>query len=538
MAELVLGPMVRHVDENSAAVWVETDVPCTVEVRDVTSPTFTVHGHHYALLELCDLPPASSLPYTVRLDGELVWPQPASDLPASRIRTVDPQAPLRLVFGSCRTSVGHDHRTTLTHGVDVLRSFAYELASRHERDWPTTLLLLGDQVYADEPPETMRQFIRGRRDTNEAPGEELADFEEFAELYRLAWIDPEVRWLLSTVPTAMIMDDHDLRDDWNTSQAWREQMARLPWWRERVSAGLGSYWIYQHLGNLPPKERAADRLLAALRAADGDGGAQLDEFALRADEYPEAARWSYVRDFGPTRLVMLDTRCSRVLVPGRRSMLDPAESEWFAGVAAGGHEHLVIGSSLPYMLPSGLHYLENWNEAVCDGAWGDRAARAAEQIRQGVDLEHWGAFRRSFEAMAQLVLELAGGQRGRAPASIGFLSGDVHYSYLARAALDAAPTTVYQAVCSPIRNPLSRLARLANGAASFGLAGLVGRRLARWTRISRAPFNWKVTAGPWFHNTLATLEIDGSRVTVRWNAATMSRDDPPPMQQLGEHQLD
>ncbi|MGW1633884.1 hypothetical protein, partial [Streptomyces anthocyanicus] len=30
----------------------------------------------------------------------------------------------------------------------------------------------------------------------------------------------EVRWLLSTVPSCMIFDDHDVIDDWNTSAAW------------------------------------------------------------------------------------------------------------------------------------------------------------------------------------------------------------------------------------------------------------------------------------------------------------------------------
>ena len=31
MAELILGPMLRHVSETSATIWVETDERCTVE---------------------------------------------------------------------------------------------------------------------------------------------------------------------------------------------------------------------------------------------------------------------------------------------------------------------------------------------------------------------------------------------------------------------------------------------------------------------------------------------------------------------------
>jgi hypothetical protein len=534
--ELVLGPLLRHVDERTAAVWVETDAPCTVRVLDSSSPTFTVHGHHYALVEIEGLRPGASVPYTVSLDETPVWPPPGAEFPPSRIRTVDPDRPVRILFGSCRTSVPHDARHLLTHGVDVLRSYAYRVAGEPEAEWPTLMLLLGDQVYADEPPEPVREFIRGRRDIDEDPGEEIADFVEYAELYRLAWSDPAVRWLMSTIPTAMIFDDHDLRDDWNTSAAWRRQMQRLPWWRRRVVAGLGAYWIYQHLGNLTPAERAADPLLAALRTAEGDGGGRLDEFAWRADQRPRENRWSFARDFGDTRLVVLDSRCARRLDPRRRAMIEDAEWVWFDGLATGDVDHLIIGSSLPVLLPVGLHYLESWNEAVCDGVWGGRAAVVSEKIRQGIDLEHWGAFRRSFTAFARLIRDIAAGRRGRPPATITMLSGDVHYSYLARART-ALGTGVYQVVSSPIRNPLSRTVRVGNGVASFALAGLVGRGLAKLAGVPPTPFRWRVERGPWFHNTVATLDLDRREAKVRWYAARATDGDPAALNLLGEEKL-
>ncbi|MGH3918329.1 MAG: hypothetical protein ACRDRY_03375 [Pseudonocardiaceae bacterium] len=133
------------------------------------------------------------LPYTVNLDGEQAWPEPGSELPPSRIRTVDPDAPARLVFGSCRTSVPHDKKHNLTHGFDVLRCFANELRNTDESAWPTTLILLGDQVYADEPPDDVLEFIRKRRGTHDSPDDKLRDFDEFAELYRIAcrrWSSP------------------------------------------------------------------------------------------------------------------------------------------------------------------------------------------------------------------------------------------------------------------------------------------------------------------------------------------------------------
>src|SRR3954447_2701803 len=103
MRRLVLGPLLRHVGERTATVWVETDRPGEVTVLDATSSTFTVHGHHYAIVEIDGLAPGTRTPYDVRLDGEVVWPAAHREgFPASSIRTPEAGRPLRLAFGSCR----------------------------------------------------------------------------------------------------------------------------------------------------------------------------------------------------------------------------------------------------------------------------------------------------------------------------------------------------------------------------------------------------------------------------------------------------
>ncbi|MFF4192374.1 alkaline phosphatase D family protein [Nonomuraea sp. NPDC001831] len=492
--------MLRHVDSVSASIWVETSEPCTVTVETAggayRSPTFTVHGHHYAIVDLVDLS-QDIASYSVSLDGDQVWP--LTGRPASRVRLLPAEGPRRLAFGSCRTSVPHDSAHVRTHGDDVLRAYGVSLMRAEEEEWPDLLLLLGDQVYADSPSPQMLDYIHARRTTE--PQGEIADYEEYAELYRQAWTDPEIRWLLSTVPTAMIFDDHDLRDDWNTSQPWREKMALTSWWPRRVVAGLGAYFVYQHLGNLTPAERAADPLVRELTEGGGDGGPALDAFAAKADAEPSSNRWSYTRDLGHTRLIMIDTRCARQLTPGDRRMLDPEEWAWLQEQAAAPAERLVIGSSIPFLLPEGVHGVQNWNEALCDGKWGRTVQRWSEQLRQAVDLEHWAAFRRSFEDLGRLLVRLG------KPAVI--LSGDVHYSYLAK----ASAGQIYQVVCSPIRNPLSRLLRWANVLTQFGLATLVGSLLARLAGIPRPPFRWRVTKGPLFQNALATLTFPD---TITW----------------------
>ena len=73
MARLLLGPLLRHVGERDATIWVETDSPCSVQVSAGNAsghePTFTVAGHHYALVVVDGLDPASATPYEVQLDG-------------------------------------------------------------------------------------------------------------------------------------------------------------------------------------------------------------------------------------------------------------------------------------------------------------------------------------------------------------------------------------------------------------------------------------------------------------------------------------
>ncbi len=127
----------------------------------------------------------------------------------------------------------------------------------------------------------MAAFIRARRDVAEPPGDEIADFEEYARLYREAWSDPDIRWLLATVPTTMIFDDHDVTDDWNISESWVAEMRARPWWEERITGAFMAYWVYQHLGNLSPPELAEESLFREVQE-DDDAGPRLRAFALIA----------------------------------------------------------------------------------------------------------------------------------------------------------------------------------------------------------------------------------------------------------------
>ena len=544
MTELRLGPLLRYVDETSATVWLETDRPCEAAVvcedgSKASSGSWTVAGHHYALVALTGLAPGTSRGYRVELDGSQVWPEPGSAFPPSTIRTL-PADPadgrgLKVVFGSCRWSApprDGDDRI----GPDALDALATELAGRGgSAELPDVMLLLGDQVYADETSSAVRDQLARRRDLSEPPWSQVADYEEYTRLYDESWGDPEVRWLLSTLPTHMVFDDHDVIDDWNTSRSWLADVRATGWWEDRVTGGLMSYWVYQHLGNLSPARLAEDPVLAQVRAG-ADGTDAVRKLARRADRDPAAVRWSYRRDFGRVRLVVVDSRCARVLEEGRRAMIDDTELRWLRDQVwdDGDYDHLLVGTSLPWLLPPAVHGAESWDEAMCGGVRGPRWAARGERLRRRADMEHWAAFRRSFDALSGLLARVAGHRDGdatgpRPPATVCVLSGDVHHGYAADARWfspvpGGAPSRVLQLTCSPVHNEVPPAMRLGFRVGWTRLGRLVGRLLARHAGLPRPAVSWRRLGGPWFGNQLMTLDLAGRSARLRLHRARRTPD--------------
>jgi phosphodiesterase/alkaline phosphatase D-like protein len=511
---LLLGPALRHVGQDDATIWVETDRPCVVEILGQQEATWRMAGHHYALVVLSGLPVGQSIGYDVKLDGHTVWPVAEDPRPHPRIRTLEAGASRRIAFGSCRYARSSAVSDDSHFEPDALMVLARQLARQDEAEWPHAVLMLGDQVYADETSDATQQRIRQRRDITTGSREQVADFDEYTWLYAESWTDPDVRWLMSVLPSSMIFDDHDICDDWNTSRSWREDMQKTDWWAERVIGGLSSYWVYQHLGNLSPADLAANELYQQVRGYGADVEPLLRAFAEHADAEADGAkgtRWSYRRDFGPVRLLMIDSRCGRIL-DGARSMVGDEELAWISEQADGDYDHLLIGTSLPWLLARALHDIESWNEALADGVRGARLARWSESLRRAADLEHWAAFHASFQKLADLIREVAQGKRGsRAPATVCVLSGDVHHAYVARARYpEPVDAQVYQLTCSPLHNYVPRAMKVAFRLAWSTLAERTTRSLLSVVaRVPRTELTWSREAGPYFGNELMTFTAAG-----------------------------
>jgi hypothetical protein len=514
---LVVGPLLRRVEGDRATIWVEPERPGTVEVRagDCTGSarTFSAHGHHYGFVVVEGLPPESVVPYEVFFDGAKAWPPPEYTYPQPAIRTRPDAAPVRILFGSCRESSPlHTDRFP----PDALDAYAVRLSgqvkSPNPTEWPDLLMLLGDQVYADETSTTMRRVLEERKAQRrpDAPDEQVVDFHEYTQLYVDSWTDPDIRWLLSTVPSVMIFDDHEIIDDWNISDTWRTDIARESWWATRIKAGLATYWVYQHLGNIPPSEVEKDPVYAAVMAAADDATSVLDEFGTRADAEAASYRWSYSFDLGRTRVVVLDNRAGRQLVPGERGMVSSAEWSWLREALAGEHDHVVIGSSLPWLMPPAIHHLEAASEKLTESRrpW---VRRRAEKVRRRVDLEHWAAFGKSFDALASLLTDVA--NRDSPPATVCVLSGDVHHSYVARADV-ATGSPIYQLTCSPVHNALPGFMKPAMRFSWSRAAAAIGRGIAKAAGLPPPVVKWHRVAGPVYQNAISELLHDGRDAEV------------------------
>ena len=216
---------------------------------------------------------------------------------------------------------------------------------------------------------------------------------------------------------------------------------------------------------------------------------------------------------------MIDSRAGRVLDEGNRSMLDDDEWEWVEEHACGGFDHLLIATSLPWLLSPAMHHLEAWNERVCGGAWGSVAARAGEKVRQGLDLEHWGAFNESFERLAEIQRSVGAGERGEPPASDRHALGrraprlpQPRGLPARRRACAARSTRRCARRCATRWTPGS--ASVINFMVTRPALALT-RALSRAAGVPDPSVRWRMCdGGPWFDNQVGTLHVRGRELTV------------------------
>ena len=85
MASLLLGPILRHIGEIDATVWVEADSACDVEILGRRERTFRVNDRDYAIPTIERLEPSRAARTSTKLfQGALVSTRTASTPPRKR----------------------------------------------------------------------------------------------------------------------------------------------------------------------------------------------------------------------------------------------------------------------------------------------------------------------------------------------------------------------------------------------------------------------------------------------------------------------
>ena len=252
MSRLVLGPVLRHVGTQDATVWVETDSPCAVEVLGCSERTWTVAGHHYALVMRRG--PAARHQHAVR--------GPAGRRAGLAAGGLDPPAVADPHAGRRTAAADRVRVLPLRHpgrGADDQRLRRRRPRRLRPADAGQPGAGLAGCAGDAGRPGLRRRDLRGDAATDPraaghhrpAPRTRWPTSRSTPGCTPSRGRDPEVRWLMSTRAE---LDDlrrpRRARRLEHLASPGAQDMQATVWWEERIIGGLSSYWVYQHLGNL------------------------------------------------------------------------------------------------------------------------------------------------------------------------------------------------------------------------------------------------------------------------------------------------
>ncbi len=155
--------------------------------------------------------------------------------------------PLRFLLGSCRyPGLFWKRKEADRIFGPMLKQALQEHLPEKERKPVNFTLMVGDQIYADM---FNRMIPIGLADT----------YEEFQERYRTAFGSRNMKAFLSRIPTYMILDDHEIEDNWTQDRLHESNRKRV-----LFNLAIGAYMSYQwshgprfadsYVHSLPPGE--------------------------------------------------------------------------------------------------------------------------------------------------------------------------------------------------------------------------------------------------------------------------------------------
>lgn len=296
MAKMILGPLIGGLSHNSANLWARADSKCTLYAwlgtsSNLENVTLAGQSELHASTGCAGIVPIKKLkPETIYYYAlSLVNKKPAKKEFKS-FKTFPKPGQIRSFrfgFGSCFRPDGENSGEAFRHIID------------HQKDL-SFLLMLGDQIYADEWKHN-------------GIGKVAVTREDYRDVYAYVWSDPDLREMLTKVPVFMTLDDHEVDNDWHWENKARDQ-AIVPWYtrlirwfggrpieerripRQRIRAALEAYW--EHQGIHAPK------MLLPMELEKESGDFNLME--------EDAGSLAYTFYYGAAAFFVMDTRTMRV----------------------------------------------------------------------------------------------------------------------------------------------------------------------------------------------------------------------------------
>jgi len=393
---------------------------------------------------------SAARPQLMILSGDQVYADDVATLTAARLRAIDrdvvgyDETP---VFGASPPLAGRRAATlamgmTTDEGIDHVWTlgefYGLYLLAWSDILWTQPLPAFG----AAAPNEVDPAFTQAMFD------DQSANLALFLAVVR------DVRKVLANVSTLMILDDHEITDDWNLNHSWLKTVYGNEQGRRLVANGLLAYLVFQHWGNVPDAFAAAGTeeqlaLAAATFVPPNAGSApspidaaletRLGIPGTRAMPVPDPvpAGGYAVRDLQsgvrydvrlgpadgyPLRVVILDERTARFIAeddaPSGRVAAAALDQEWPPPVGAEADTPTLLVAPAPVL---GLSLIEH----VVQPLLGLRAGGSEE-----FDFESWAALGVTFQHLLQRINEWK---------RVVILSGDVHFGYAATLRYESPP---------------------------------------------------------------------------------------------------
>lgn len=415
MSSFLLGPIIGGLSHNSVNLWARSSGPATLhawlgEQADLSDARLVGKTHLGAqsgfagIVAVNGLVPDRRYFYTLTMTDNP--PNPALE-PYPSFRTAPIQGvPFSFAFGSCYCPLGE------TDG-HIFES----LSKRIRMDDLRFVIMLGDQIYADQPHCHNSQKI-------------AVTLQDYRQVYEFAWSRKGLKALLEQLPAFMILDDHEVDDDW----AWLDfdrLHAQIPWWnrfwrwlmgrtlpertlpRERVQNALQTYW--EHQGMHAPRPVRIPQLTVK------------DQFVL---DRQDPGSLAYKFKHGGAAFFVLDTRTHRVRGHRGRQML--GEDQWLM--------------------------FENWLQETKDQYTHKFVVTSSSLLGNFLfDLasDRWSGFPDEQRRMMELIANH--GING-----VIFLTGDLHSAHAIRVDLqgsDGATIPVWEFCSSPFKQEINTFAK-------------------------------------------------------------------------------